>query len=413
MNIKRRVGPTFCIPRRRVAAVSVLLLSASQGAWALWDDRLEVFASEAVATDSNVFRISGDRDPTTFIGSAHKDDTYTTTSVGFNLDIPVSLQRFQAGASWNQIRYNRFSDLNRVDRDARLNWLWQIGSDLSGQLGYTESHTLASFTIVQGRTAVPLTNRRTFGNASYLLNSSWQVQAGVAEQRQRYENALRQDNDIDLRNADFRVNYISTAGNKLGVVLKQEEGRYPHRQLVAGNSIDNAYSQRSLGLATEWALTAKSHLNANLDRAKRSYDQLGQRDYSGTLYRVAYDWAATEKLSLNAVAQRDIATTEDIQTSFVLIKGVALTPTFVVSEKVRLSATLDASVRDYLGDPGLALGTLSGRSDRVNTVSTMLTYQPMRALSLVLSGQRETRSSNVPLNDYRTSILSVKARIAF
>jgi len=400
-------------PGLRLAMVSAGLLTFASNAFALWDDQLELFVSETVATDSNVFRISKDQDPNTFLGSSRKDDTYTSTVVGFNVNVPVSRQRFQAGTSWNQVRYNRFSDLNYLGRDSRLLWLWQAGDQLSGQLGYTETTALASFSNFQGRIADPLKTQRAYGNAAYLLNPSWQVQIGLAGQTQRNGNALRQENDVDLRTADVAVSYISSASNKLGIGFRQDDARYPHQQLLGGLLYDNRYTQRGLGVFTDWAVSAKSHLNARVDRVRRSYDQLSQRDYSGTTYNATYDWAATERLALAVMAQRDISSAEDIQTSFVLVNGVSLRPSYELSSKIKLSAVADYSTREYLGDPGLPSGITAGRVDHVRTAKGMISYQALRSLTLQLSAQHESRTSNVPLSDYKANVLSINARLGF
>jgi len=80
-------------------------------AFALWDDRLQLFVEEKVTRDDNVFRLSKDVDPEAF-GVSSRGDTYHTTSPGFNLDVPVSRQRFQARYAWNATRFDRFTDLD-------------------------------------------------------------------------------------------------------------------------------------------------------------------------------------------------------------------------------------------------------------------------------------------------------------
>src|SRR5207245_5745858 len=90
---------------------------------ALWDDKLPLFAEAKLTRDDNIFRISKDLDPAT--------DTYRTTSLGFNLDAPVSRQRFQMGYTWNATRYDRFTDLDSDGHDARAIWLWPFGNDAS------------------------------------------------------------------------------------------------------------------------------------------------------------------------------------------------------------------------------------------------------------------------------------------
>ena len=95
-----------------VAAAAV----AATPALALWDGKLTPFVEQKVTWDDNVFRLS----------SNSPGDTYTTTSLGFSFDAPVSRQRFQADYTWSATRFNEFTDLDFNGHDARALWLLQV-----------------------------------------------------------------------------------------------------------------------------------------------------------------------------------------------------------------------------------------------------------------------------------------------
>lgn len=399
-----------------MAVGTAVLLGSAANALAFLDDRLQVFVGETVTRDSNIFRISRDANPNTVLGSSEKGDTFHATTLGFNVDAPVSRQRFQAGADWSRVRYNRFTNLNHTDRNGRLNWLWQAGDRLNGQLGYTDTQSLASFTNFQAPVPNPVRTKTLNGSAAYQLDANWQLQGIVSDMDQRNGAAVRAANDVDLRSVQLGVNYLSAANNRIGVNVSQGDGHYRNAETVGVVRVSNDYVQRSVGASTDWTLTGKSHVAARIDHLRRDYDQFSGRDYSGTTFRAAYDWLATAKLSLTAVAQRDVSAAEDIQTSFVLVKGIALTPSYAVTEKIRLAATLDANVRDYLGSSGTVLGaagTFAGRVDHVRAATISASYQPMRSLMLRLSGLHEKRTSNVPLADYQVNVVNVSARLTF
>jgi hypothetical protein len=65
----------------------------------------------------------------------------------------VSRQRFQGGVTWNKTRYDRFTILNLDGYQGRGIWLWQVGNDISGQLGYTEALILAPMSRAASRAA--------------------------------------------------------------------------------------------------------------------------------------------------------------------------------------------------------------------------------------------------------------------
>lgn len=397
--------------RWAILAAGVLLPFAP--ALALWGDRLELVGSETVAADSNVFRISSGRDPATFIGSPTKSDSYRITSLGLNLDIPVSRQRFKAGYAVNEARYHRFKDLNFDGYNGQALWLWELGNQASGRLGYSESYALASLSDFQTRIPNPLKVKQSYFDAAYLLTPSWRLGAGASQLRQSNGDSARRADDVEVLAANASIAYLSRAGNSLGGSVAVEDGRFPNPQIVGGAAFDNAYTQRSASLLLDWTLTGKSHLYVRAGLVKRGYVQLPQRDFDGRVLRVEYEWKATGKLAVLGIVQRDISPVEDIRTSFVRVTGAALRPTLSITEKTSVSANLEYSVRDYLGDPQLALGLAPERTDRVRSATLNLSYRPVPRAILMLGLQRESRSSTLDFGDYRTSVIRFSARIAF
>jgi exopolysaccharide biosynthesis operon protein EpsL len=402
----------------RVARPAVALALAcaalfARDAAALWDDRLELFIGESAGYDSNVFRISNDANTLLSTGSDSKSDHYWTTTFGFILDVPVSRQHLRASLAWIDNRYHRFSELNFTGHDAKASWLWEAGNNLKGEVGYNELYTLASFATTQERVPDPLKTRRAYAQAQYLVTPRWRIDGNISELEQRNKDVRRQDNDVDVRNADVGLNYVSPAGNSIGAVVRNEEGRYPNRQVVAGSAFDNAYTQDGAGVVTDWTITPKSHVNARVDYVRRKFNQLSSRDYEGTLFRVLYDWTPTSKLSFATVVQRDISALEEQRTSFVLIKGISVRPRYQITERIALSGLFEYSVRDYLGDPASALGTLPTRSDHVRSYLAELSYKPYRRISVNLSVLREVRTSNIALTDYAVTVAQAGVRVAF
>jgi len=379
-------------------------------AFALWDDKLQLFAEEKVTHDDNIFRISKDLDP--------EGDTYRTTSLGFNLDAPVSRQRFQMGYTWNATRYNRFTDLDSDGHDARAIWLWQLGNDASGQLGYTETSALASFAFTQSRTPDRLKTQQAFFNAAYMVTPRWRLQAGVRGLDQTNGDPLRQIFDVNVLYTDVTVSYVTPANTSAGLSARTEDGSFPNP-----GSADNAYHQDSVGVVADWTVTGASHVSARADRVSRRYAHVPQQNFDGNTARAEYDWKPTGKLSLAAIAQRDIYPYLDIGSSFVLIKGVTLRPTLSLTEKIDVLGIFDYSIRDFLGNPGLTSGVSPSRTDRVRSAAATVSYRPARTLTLLMSAQREARSSNVVPNpaatpavlpvDYVVNVISITARIAF
>jgi exopolysaccharide biosynthesis operon protein EpsL len=384
---------------------------------ALWDDRLELFAAQTLTRDDNVFRISSGLDPAVVLGLSSKGDTYSTTSLGFNLDVPVSRQRFQGGVTWNKTRWDRFTILNLDGHQGRGTWVWQVGNDISGQLGYTESLILASLANVQSgvQSSTPnfLTIRRAFFNAEYMLTPRWRLRGEAGRLKLSNEVLERQVNNSSTDSVDLTASYVTPVSNQIGLGVRVEDGRLPNRQFVAGNLFDNSYRQQNVAAVTDWTLTGSSHLSARVGSVRRSYAQLPQRDFEGGTFRATYDWRSTGKLTLTAAAQKDISTIEQVNIGFVLVKGVTLRPTLRLSDKVDVAGTLGYDHREYRSDPALALGVVPNRTDRVRSAAVTVSYRPIRTVTLQMALLHETRSSTAAFGDYAANVASVTARLGF
>ena len=405
--------------RRGCAALAAGgLLAAPCAALALWEDRLELFAAHSVTHDDNVFRLSSGLGPATALGASSKADTYTTTSIGFNADVPVSQQRFQARLAWNSTRYRRFSVLDLDNgHDARAAWLWQAGSELSGQLGYTDALGLASLANTGGGVlaATPniLRTQHAFFHAAYQPAPRWQLRAGASRLEQSNRAAAFQANDVTVDGADLGFSHVTPANDQIGLSTAVEEGRLPNRQLVAGNPVDNSYRQLRAGALASWAFAGHSRLSARAGGVSRSYRELPQRDFERGTYNTTWDWQATGKLALNTILQRDVAPLDDVYARAVLLEGIAFRPVLRLTEKASLTGELARSDREYLGDPEVALGVTPSRNDRVRKAALTVSYRPLRTVTLQAAAYRETRSSSAANGDYVANVVSLGARIGF
>lgn len=407
--------------RMGMALLPAAALAWADGAHALWGDRVELFAAQTVTRDDNVFRLSSQSDPASVLGTPSKADTYSTTSAGLNFDVPVSRQRFTGGLWVADNRYDQFTVLDYTEHHGRATWQWEAGSRFNGRLGYTQDRALASLANVQGGVQVstpnPLTTQKGFFDAEVLLGARWRLRAEVSRLAQENEAAPQQVNDITDDGAGLTLKYVTPAGNQIGFGVHMQDAELPNAQLVNGILVDNSYRQRRASVVTEWHMTGHSQLRASAGWVERSFVQLPERDHATGFFRAAYAWNPSGSFTLAATAQRDIAAPDEvnvgINVGFVLVQGVALRPAYRVSDKLELSGSLEAADWDYLGDPGMALGTVPPRSDRVRAVALGIGYQPWRAVRFALALRHEERSSTAEFGDYVDQVASLSARLAF
>jgi exopolysaccharide biosynthesis operon protein EpsL len=393
----------------RAAVPLLAALLAPLPAAALLNDRVEVFAAENVTYDSNVFRLSPSLDPRTTIGHDQRSDWVSTTSLGANLDVPWSLQRFQASYSWFTNRYHRFRELDFDGHAGRAAWLWSVTPHLTGDLGYTDTQALANFANILGvRDRDILRTKQGFADAVWFPMATWRIHGGAAEVQQRHDNEGQRLNDIDSTTGVAGVSYVTAADDRLGIEGRVEHGRTPHDDL-RGGPFDNSYRQRSLGVVGHWIATGHSTVDGRVDEVKREYDQAPSRDFTGPTFRVAYTWAPTGKLTVVSTVFRDIGPIADVQSaSFVLVRGISVKPAWAVTDKVTVGANAEYNIWDYRGD--VVNGTFS---HRVRTFGGTVNYRATTKILLSGSYSHEMRTSTVPFADYKDDIFTVTARIGF
>lgn len=407
----------FVLRRLSAAVATVGAFGASSNAFALWDDRLGLFASETVTRDDNVFRLSDSIDPTPQLGTRSPADTYRTTSFGFNLDVPAGRQRLTSSVALNRQRYERFTALDLDGHDGHALWHWQAGNALAGEAGYQDRRTLASLANVQSgiqsSTANFVRTKNSLFTATYGAASLFRLRGEIGRAEQINSVAEREINDIRVDAAEVVVSYVSRADNQLGVSVRVAHGQPSQPVQVGTLFVDNAYRQRHVAGVLAWTPTGNMRITARAGRIRRAYEQLPERDFSGSMYNVRADWQATGKLVLSAIAQRDISATEEINVGFVLSEGISFMPTWRVTEAITLVAGYERADREYLGDPGLVLGSVAPRAERMRTSSARLAWRPLKLLLFSAGWRRETRTSSAAFSDFEANIYSFGARVAF
>lgn len=383
-------------------------LAASFPSWALWDDKLEVFAQENITYDSNVFRLADGTDPCVAINSCAKSDTIFTTSLGFLFDIPYSLQRWQLSYTWYDARYQRFEDIDHDGHIGRAAWLWAVTPHLTGELSYNDQEGLASFANIQGRRPDMVTQRMALASAAWMMLPSWRLHAAANWGEARHTGELIV-NDVELEALEAGISYVTATENRVGVAVRGEEGRNPNDISIGGLVFDNEYEQRSAGIQGRWVVTGLSRLDGNLYYTKREYERFSERNYSGPTFNLTHTWTPTGKLTLATILSRDIAPLADVTSSFVLVTGITVRPDWAITEKINLRGHFAYARWEYFGVQPFQ----ADYENRVKTAAVTLMWRPTRRIALSGILGREYRTSSLAGGDYKVDTAAIEARIGF
>lgn len=403
-------GERFTVRRLPLALLLALPLAAPLPAAALFNDRVELFAAENITYDSNVFRLSKQLDPQTVLGTDHKDDWLSTTQLGFVVDAPYSLQRFQLGYTWLVNRYQRFDQLNYNGHAGRAAWLWSITPELTGDVGYTDTETLANFANLGTTNKDLLRTKQGFFNAVWFPVATWRLHAGAATVEQTHSDPLQRINDIETAAGVVGASYVTAQDDRLGVEGRFERGKSPHDDLVNLSGTINGYRQNSVGVVGHWIASGHSTLDGRVDYVRREYDQPTTADYSGPTARLAHTWTPTGKITVVSSLYRDIGPIADVQSSnFVLVTGVSVKPTWAVTDKVSVGGDAEYNKWDYRGN----LLTGLNYTHWTRTFGANVAWHVTQKIQLGAAYSYEMRTSTLPVADYRDNLFTVSARVGF
>jgi hypothetical protein len=150
------------------------------------------------------------------------------------------------------------------------------------------------------------------------------------------------------------LHYKSPDQNTIGVQYTHTDASLPNRERILSALIDNQYQEHELSALYKWQITGKSLVEGRVGYRIRKHKQFSQRDYEGEAWRFNYQWTPTGKTTITLSGWGDLLNkTSDITASYVITRGVSITPTWSVTPKIDLQATFSWEEWQYAGDPKL------------------------------------------------------------
>jgi hypothetical protein len=324
----------------------------------------------------------------------------------------VGRQSVRVAARGDLYSFSEFTRLDHFAYGLLGEWLWEFTNDLSGTVGWDRNYRLADLSQIQRNVRSMVTEDNAYANARYQLGPNTRLRAGVTGVR-----AERDDDLADL--ARGRANsvvggadYVTPLGNAVGIEGRRTAGNSPVTLTLGALPVDNEFDEREVALVATWTVTQQIRANGRVGRTKRTHDQLGVLDFSGTTYNFAVDWTPLNKTGFALSFYKVPRTVIDIDAFYVLTRGVALGPRWAPTEKL-VFALLYSRERQAYREPTNALLGAPERDETVRTWRLMAGWEPVRRLELSGGLQRGDRSSTAVLRDYDYNMVLLQARYRF
>lgn len=397
--------------------VAAALTMASAAAVPPGEEGVGVVASVEVLRDDNIFRLPENVQPQTALGGAEsKADTYGTASLNAHFDTTVSAQRFLGEATISEQRFKNFDFLNHTAYAGNVAWLWRVGSNFDGRLAYdAQKFMIALGTLFGGvlsTTPNYLTSRESIVAAGYGAQSPIRLRGEFSHLERRNQNFATASMDRD--SIEVTLSYVSSSENSIGLAARKEEGDLPTRLSFGGLIIDSSYEQTRYAAVLDWTPVVQSHLRAIAGRNERKYVQFPQRNYSGWMYDVTYEWRPKDRFTLAALARRGLSVEEQVDIGHVVLEAFGLRPGWQINDKIYLTLNAEQSHRTNAGNPRLGLDFPSLR-EKVWVAGANLSYQMTSNFRFAVLYRHEARDMHaVPAEyDYKANVAGLELRAVF
>jgi glycosyltransferase involved in cell wall biosynthesis len=371
---------------------------------------INLLAAGKATYDSNVFRLpSSGVDVAALAGpNASRADHIYSPSAGLNGQWTVGRQFVTLDVDVDENRFARNTNLNNVSSSDALKWNWALGSQFSGQMGVDFRRFLGSFynTGNYRRDIVSLTEY--FAGGRYAVGPHVALFGGVLYTDASLSQPALKVNDNKQKAVDFGMEYALGVASSLGVDYRYTDARYGHTAVLNGVPFNPDYRDEMGRVTFKDTLSEKTQIEATLGYLRRNYPSAAIGSFSGNIWRLSFDWRPTEKTELLAVASQNLQADLTTQTDYFVSKAVTVSPTWIASEKVKLTLTLGRDDQNYIGSNSFVT-SLVNRRDLVNSAQINVGYSPListpaHGLSFNFSFRREHRSSNQAALSYNDSI---------
>ncbi len=386
-------APRAPVPYLLAAAVAALF---STPAMAELNDNLHPFVAVSFNHEDNLLRES---DEQRAVQAA--SDNYRTATVGLIGEAQLGRQTFQLTAKTSRVTFDRFSQLNYTGKDGELLWNWFLGNHLSGRVGATYSQTLNSFTDFHEAERNLRTRQREYADGVWRFHPSWQLRAGAARDKYKYDLASQSYNTRQEDSVALGFDFLPSTGSTIGLQVGRLKSGYPTDELINGLSVANSYRQNEVKLRVNWVQSVVTQVLFLGGWVQRKHDaSQSARDDSGINARLVGTWAPRERLHLGTSLWREYTAAEGTLINSALMVGQSVNATWDVASKVSLDASAKHEKRDFAPFAGVASVSLpsSAYQDTLRNLSTGVTYRPIPTIALNLNVFRETRDGSLAAN---------------
>jgi exopolysaccharide biosynthesis operon protein EpsL len=351
----------------------------------------------------------------TLFGSSKKFDISQRITGGLIVEKEISRQRFTADGNWSHTYFDRFSRYDHNAQDVQGNWNWFLGNRFEGNMGATYVHDLAPFLFQPGVKNLRDTKTQYF-NGDWRFHSNWGLHSGYTHFNQTNGAAVTKFLNREEHIFDFGVNFYATDINKVGVLFRRTWGDFPASSVLApdGVAADNSFDQNEVRAVVDWFFSGKSWVQFSGGWVERTNASFSSRDFNGFNARAIYTWQPTAKIGMILNAWRETGPVNALTARFSLNTGVSFTPTWDITNKLRLQGEVLYDNRDFNGFTDTINQISTSTKNKILDGSIGLIYKPYTGIEVSALGyHRQLTIDDAALGDMTANGASITIRYTF
>jgi exopolysaccharide biosynthesis operon protein EpsL len=359
------------------------------------ENPFEIVAGDHETYDDNLFRLPNNVvDVFRVVGpGASREDHINSASLGLADQLSIGRQIIDVNLDAQDNRYARNTDLNNVSSDDKLLWIWELGPQLSGEIGGDYQRYVPDFVNTFYYHQDLYQRREYFGTLQYQLGPHWGVFGGVLESSTTFGAGATRSNDAHGQSVEVGVDYATDAQNTIGAAYRFTDTRNPIDTVLNGVAFDPDYRENSAVLIAKYIPSDKTVIDASGGYIKREYPGGTVGSFSGDVWRVALRWQTTQKVQIAGEAWRQLQAYLTSQTDYYVSNGVSLSPTWTASEKLSLAVQASWEDQKYVGGSVVEIMT-AARRNTLTGQSINAIYKLTKVLSLDATFASSKRNSN-------------------
>jgi len=361
------------------------------------EESFEPYGIAEATADENIFRLA---DNTPLVDEGDRSDVFVRLGVGVRGNAEFSKQQVRYDLRADHYAFDQFSELDEWLYDGSVNWLWAVGSNLDGVLGYSRSRSYPDFAELQF-VSKDLVDRE-YGQFGFNYKFLTRLQLRALAEGFRYEHSdpSRIELDNEVASGTAGLFYVTPAETSIGVQYRATEADYPNRQELGPLLIDNHYEEQEASFVVIRPPTFRFGLDMRIGYTERRHEDVPERDFEGFTGRAQIRITPTAKVVTHLILYRELQAIEDLSASYALANGATIGPAWAPTLRTVMQLSYTYEERTLEGNPGFVITGIEPREDRTQIARAAFGYRPNEHFETSLSYEYGKRDSSFNTADF-------------